>query len=165
MGTYLTEFTLKSDPDIKVLVEESTNDSNSFVDYYAEALWQQQLKEDFSSLLEKEFPRETILYSSVYGIGSEVSNPEEVPHYSQVNHPFSLIVKFERNFKEQDKENVSKKTYQIIKEIQQRELSNVEIFISFEDGKGESFTSININPETMPNIKSEKDIYRLINTH
>lgn len=165
MGTYLTEFSLKSDPAMKVLVEESTNESHPFVDYYAEALWQQQLKEDFSSLLEKEFPGETILYSSVYGIGSDVSNPEEIPHYSQVNHPFSLIVKFERNFTEQDKENVSKKTYEIIKEIQKKELSNVELFISFDDGKGKSFTSINVHPETISNIKSEKDIYSLINTH
>ncbi|MBM6619499.1 hypothetical protein [Bacillus suaedaesalsae] len=165
MGTYVTEFTLKEDPTIKVHVEEGQNKNSPYVDYYAEALWTQQLKSEFSPLLEKQFKDETILFEPIYGIGSEYYSVGNIPHYSQVEHPFTIMIKFEREFTEQEKEKVSIKIYEIIKEIQNRELTNVELFISYESDSGKTFTTIIIPPDNISSIKSEKDIYPFIHTH
>ena len=150
----------ESDKSLSFIAEQGYG-NYEFVDYYAEKVWEQQVKQEYEELVKELFPDSTELDAmSVMGIGVEIVKDGKVPNYKEVNETFSLTVRFNKEFDEDEKRYEN--AYKLIQKIQQEE-GKMELSLIFEEkeeeqGKPQLEGYLNFTEAEMKIIKSIEDV-------
>ena len=166
-GSYGAIF-VETTQQIDFTVEKISNDD--ILDYYAEAVWVEQVTVDTAPIIEKSFPSFTVkepYISPVYGIGNDLTVTKDIPNYRDVNTMVSLILRFEETRTKQTEEVLVTELFAFIQALQQVGIENVGITVYLDEEesperKPKTF-SISFEGHDLKNIHSEQQLQKFIN--
>lgn len=167
-GKYGALVQLKNDPDVSFIVEQSYREGEQFVDYYPEALWKQQAKDDVEPLVKQVYPSpERFSILMVHGISHEMEfNREQIPHYREVEQvrDFLLLhIQLKESFDTENKEKEFEKVFQLIEQLKKKDLGWIGLTIRYkndEDTKEDPGVYIEVGE--MESVKSVSDVQHFV---
>lgn len=166
--SYGATFVLDENTALSFEAEKITN--GEIFDYYPEAVWVEEAKNDIYPVLNKSFPSFSVSTTSinpVYGIGSELNVKENVPSYKDVYTGIDLGIHFNELWTKENEEIILKESFEFISSLQKSGVKNLGIRLYFKDKdvpeqKTKTF-SISIEGNDLMKIEKEEDVQKYIN--
>lgn len=141
------------------------DEAKGYRDYYPEAIWDYQVNAEFKGLLDELYPdAERKRLYGVMGISDNLDIKNEIPHYLEVEHFFSLVVNINTKLTADMIDDEVDRLYTLIEEIQGKG-ATIDILIVYSDKADDSknrekFISTNFKDKgNYPSKKELKEIY------
>lgn len=152
-------------PELQFSAWQHYDKTKKYRDYYPEILWEQQIHSDFKVLLDELYPEaERKNFNSVMGISDTMSINGEIPHYSEVEHFFSLVITLNKKLTEDIKQAEIEKINKLVNEIKKKNIST-DILLVYRDKNDdtkncEKYISIDFKQKNTYPTKTEiEDIF------
>ena len=130
--------------------------------YYIEGLWEWQLREVAEPIVHDYIERLSIDdYSFLYlgGIAKDLNiQPDDIPHYTELDSQLDLIIHLDYVWDEQNKENGLDGAYSFIKELKNNGVESVNLMIVSQwREEGHTYT-LKVKPGELKNIQTRSDV-------
>ncbi|MGY3716266.1 YfjL-like protein [Sutcliffiella cohnii] len=166
-GNYGIIASLQNQPNITFSAEKLSSRKDVIFDYYPEAIWVEEINSELAPILNENYPKDFIFIDAVYGSGQEMNMKKQIVSYKVVPHPFFVHINVDEPISEEHIKNY----YEIVKFLQERKISNIELSMGFstEEMKDSSqkptFTTIRIEAHNINSIQKKEDVYNFIETY
>lgn len=164
--SYGATFVLKNEQSISFSAEK--NRSGELDDYYPEAVWVNEVKNDVTPILKQSFPSfsiEDFLVNSVYGMGDELVKGKEIPSYKDVYTGTSINAYFRDNWTNETEQKLLKESYAFISSLKEKGVRNIDLNLYLkEKNDGDVNFVISIKGQDFNKIESEEDLKKFRET-
>ncbi|MFS0824713.1 hypothetical protein [Bacillus sp. 1P02SD] len=162
---YGTIFKLRDDKEFSFSAEKRRD--NAIHDYYPEAVWEKEVKEDLTPLIDSSFDSLSVdrygVYP-VYGIGNLEDIQKDVPSYKDVQTGINSVIHFKEEHSSKTEEALIKEIFSFIQKVNEKGIRNIELTFDLkeqEEEKPKTFY-ITIPSDKLYTIKTEDDVKKYI---
>ena len=165
-GKYGVQAYPKNNPELKFSAWQHYDKTKQYRDYYPEAIWHQQINSEFKDILEEYYPDATRKeFHGVMGISTEMNIQSEIPHYSEVEHFFTLVIHEDKKLEQEIKIAEVDRLYSLIKKIEEKDVTT-DVLIVYRDKNVDSKNCekyININMKDNRKYPTKEEIEEIYN--
>ena len=164
-GNYGATFKAQKD-NIEFTFDTEKTRSGNYLDYYVEALWASQLKEDSEPIIKQSFESlaiESYDYHFTYGIATDLQiKSDHIPNYKTVNSQLDLVLRLKNYWSEETKKKGIDATFTFIQELKKKGIDNIGLRIYYkekvEEQKNWNYYGISFDPGDLKKVQTQKDV-------
>lgn len=142
---------------------EKWSSNDEYYDEYPEAIWKEQMTEDITPIINKNFPVYEELMITEIGVSYDLKIGKEIPHYSQLPLPVYVTIFSSAYWSEESEKNEAENLYKLTQALQKQDIA-IEITLYFKDENTEDASNkplyhlITISDEDFESIDSPEDV-------
>lgn len=147
-----------------VFLAEKRNRNGGYYDEYPEAIWQTQLTQDLTPIVNQHFDEyEELMVLISGGASYEMQTGKEIPHYKEAPEYIHLVIKSSEKWSLESEKKEAESLYNLIQELQKQNIAlDISLYFNDEEGLNDSekpFShEIYVTFRDLANIRSIEDV-------